>query len=102
MLGLEPMTYGPESECATHYTTAPHNKIIVNCNDMFAFTDFTVTRGHSYKLYAKTSCINVRHNFFCNRVVNVWNRLLASDSHFKTLKSFKLFLAAQTLTALSY
>jgi len=25
VLGFEPMTYGSESECATHYTTAPHN-----------------------------------------------------------------------------
>jgi len=24
VLGFEPMTYGSESECATHYTTAPH------------------------------------------------------------------------------
>jgi len=24
VLGFEPMTYGPENECATHYTTAPH------------------------------------------------------------------------------
>jgi len=43
----------------------------MNCNDVFAFSDFTSTRGHSYKLYAKTSRINVRHNFFCNRIVNV-------------------------------
>jgi len=35
----------------------------MNCNGMFAFNDFTVTRGHSYKLYAKISRINVRHNF---------------------------------------
>jgi len=24
VFGFEPMTYGSESECATHYTTAPH------------------------------------------------------------------------------
>jgi len=24
VLGFEPMTYGSESECAIHYTTAPH------------------------------------------------------------------------------
>jgi len=71
----------------------------MNCNHVFAFNDFTVTRGHSYKLYAKTSRTNVRHiepgpNYF----VNVWSRLPASDSHFKTFKSFKSFLAAQTLT----
>jgi len=69
---------------------------------MFAFNDFTATRRHSYKLYAKTSRINVRHNFFCYRVVNVWSRLPASTSHFKTFKSFKSFLVAQTIMALSY
>jgi len=74
----------------------------MNCNDIFAFNDFTVTCGHSYKLHAKTSRINVRQNFICNRVFNVWNRLPASDSHFETFKSFKSFFAAQTLTALSY
>jgi len=26
----------------------------MNCNDMFAFNDCTVTHGHSYKLYEKT------------------------------------------------
>jgi len=36
----------------------------MNCSDMFACNDFTVTRGRSYKLYAKTSRINVRHNVF--------------------------------------
>jgi len=61
--------------------------VYMNCSDMFAFNDFTATREHSYKLYAKTSRINVRHNFICNRVVNIWNRLPASDSHFRKFKS---------------
>jgi len=74
----------------------------MNCSDMYAFNDFTATREHSYRLYAKTSRTKVRHNFFCNHVVNIWNQLPASDSHFKTFKSFKSFLAAQTLMALSY
>ena len=74
----------------------------VNWSNMFAFNVLTSTRGHSYKLYAKTSRVNVRHNFFCNRVVNVWNRLPASDCHFNTFKSFKSFLATQTLTAILY
>ena len=62
----------------------------VNWNNMFAFNVLTSTRGHSYKLYAKTSHVNVRHNFFCNRVVNVWNRLPASNCHFNTSKSLNL------------
>jgi len=75
----------------------------MNCSDMFVFNDFTETREHSYKLYAKTSRINVRHTFFVIvSSINVWNRLPASDSHFKTFKSFKSFSAAQTLNALSY
>jgi len=64
----------------------------VNCSDMFAFNVLTANHGHSYKLYAKTSRINVRHEIFCNRVVNVWNRLPTSDCHFETSK---LFLAEQ-------
>ena len=66
---------------------------------MFAFNVLTSTPGHSYKLYAKTSRVNVRHNFFRNRVVNVWNRLPASDCHFNTFKSFKSFYT-QTFTAI--
>jgi len=72
----------------------------MNCDDMFAFNDFTAACGHSYKLYAKTSRNNIRHKYFCNRVVNVWNSLPTSDSHFKAFKSFKSFLAVQTLIAL--
>ena len=74
----------------------------VNWCNMFSFNVRTATHGHSYKLYAETSRVNVRHNFFCNRVVNVWNRLPASDCHFKTFKTFKSFLTTQTLTALLY
>jgi len=66
----------------------------MNCSDMFAFNDFTETRRHSYELYAKTSRINVRHNFFCNRVVNVWNRLPASDSILKRSNLLNRFSCA--------
>jgi len=32
VLGFEPMTYGSESECATHYTTAP--TVVAECQDL--------------------------------------------------------------------
>jgi len=54
----------------------------MNCSDMFAFNDFTATRGHSYKLYAKLVALTFAITFF-NRVVSVWNRLPVSDSHLK-------------------
>jgi len=28
VLGFEPTTYGSESDCATHYTTAPHKGLL--------------------------------------------------------------------------
>jgi len=33
VLGFEPMTYGSESECATHYTIAPHKVWVVGPRD---------------------------------------------------------------------
>ena len=33
------------------------------------------TRGHSMKLFLKRSRLNVRKNFFSNRVVKYWNDL---------------------------
>ncbi|PIK49959.1 putative RNA-directed DNA polymerase from mobile element jockey-like [Apostichopus japonicus] len=65
--------------------------------DFFMFAKLVCTRGHCLKLQKSHSRINIRHNFFSNRVVNEWNSLpekvvLASsvngfknalDKHFK-------------------
>ncbi|PIK40492.1 hypothetical protein BSL78_22653 [Apostichopus japonicus] len=65
--------------------------------DFFMFANSSCTRGHCLKLQKSHSRINIRHNFFSNRVVNEWNSLpekvvLASsvngfknalDKHFK-------------------
>jgi len=76
----------------------------VNCSNTVAINvlRLTATRRHSYLLYGTTSCINDRHNGVYNRVLNVWNRVPANDCHFEMLRSFKSFIAAQTLTALLY
>ena len=69
---------------------------------MFAFNVLTTACApiQSYKLYAKTCHVNVRHKFFCNRVVNVWSRLPAS--HFNTFIYFESFLTSQTVKASSH
>jgi hypothetical protein len=64
----------------------------VDWSSMFSFNSFSITRGHGYKLFTKTSRVNIRHQFFCNRVVNVWNNLPATDVHFKSYRAFKAFL----------
>jgi ribonucleases P/MRP protein subunit RPP40 len=38
----------------------------INWSNMFVRNEQSITRGHCYKLYAKTSRIDVRQNFFCN------------------------------------
>ena len=58
---------------------------------MFVRNEQSITRGHCYKLYAKTSRIDVRHNFFCIRVVNIWNRLPARADDFKSLRFLNRF-----------
>jgi len=59
---------------------------------MFSFNLASITRGHGYKLFGKTSRVNIRHQFFCNRVVNVRNNLPATDVNFKSFRAFKTFL----------
>jgi len=62
-----------------------------------------ITRaGHGYKLFGKTRRVNIRHQFFCNRVVNVWNNLPAIDVNFESLRAFKTFLSNIELSAYSY
>ena len=64
----------------------------VDWTSMFQLSPVNFTRGHCYKLYAKTSRVNVRHNFFCYRVVSAWNCLPARAEHFCSYSSFKSFL----------
>jgi len=66
---------------------------------MFSFNLAFITSGHGYKLFDKISRVNIRHQFFCNRVVNVWNNLPATDVNFKSLRAFKAFLSKIDLSA---
>ena len=55
---------------------ANHNRKASN-NKFFRFAPVSNTRGHRYrpKLFVEQSTRNVRHYFFCRRVVNIWNNL---------------------------
>jgi hypothetical protein len=71
----------------------------VDWKSMFTFNSISITRGPNYKLYAKTSPSNIRHQFFCNRIINVWNNLLATDVNLKSYRAFKTFLLSVNLAA---
>jgi len=59
--------------------------VFVNTNDIF---ELTQTRGHRYKLF-KNQIIEISAPlFFCERVINVWNKLPA-DMDFSSLSKFK-------------
>jgi len=50
-------------------------------------SNVSTTGGHQYKLYKKHST-GVRALFFCERVINAWNKL-PDDTNFNTLATFK-------------
>ena len=41
-----------------------------------------------YKLFKKSNSRNIRTNFFCERVINVWNKF-AADTDFSSLITLK-------------
>jgi len=60
---------------------------------MFSFNSASITRGYGYKLFGKISRVNIRHQFFCNRVVSVWKTLPATDFNFKSFRALTVFKA---------
>jgi len=62
--------------------------IKVDVNKFFSFAPVSNTRGHRYKLFVEQFTRNVRHYFFCRRVVNIWNNLPRAVD-FTTLVKFK-------------
>jgi len=54
----------------------------------FVLSNVSTTRGvHQYKLYKKHNT-GVRALFFCERVINAWNKQ-RDDTNFNTLATFK-------------
>jgi len=47
----------------------------VNLSDFFTLSGSSITRGHCYKISFHHCRVNVRLNFFSNRVIAVWNSL---------------------------
>ena len=58
-------------------------------SELFTLRTESKTRGHEYKLIVENCEINVRKNFFAQRVVKVWNSLPAETISFDSLSQFK-------------
>ena len=55
----------------------------------FKIQDSNRTRGNSCKLFKQRSHLDLRKNFFSQRVVNTWNNLPQADVNAVSVNSFK-------------
>ena len=61
----------------------------VDYKKFFMLDDNSRTRGHKYKLVKNRSRLDIRKNFFSQRVVSEWNKLPTLVVEPETLNSFK-------------
>ena len=57
---------------------------------MFKLSKYRGTRGHQFKLYKPHSRLDIRKNFFSQRVITRWNKLPAEVVDVKTVNDFKI------------
>ena len=55
----------------------------------FKLSGDSKVRGHTYKIVKNSFLLDVRNNFFSNRVVNAWNELPQYVVDAETVNSFK-------------
>jgi hypothetical protein len=61
----------------------------VDYNNFFKLTHSGRTRGHRYKLSKSRSRLDIRRNFFSQRIVNDWNKLPTIVVEADSINSFK-------------
>ena len=61
----------------------------VKCSTWFKLAVNSRTRGHNYKLVKSRSKLDIRKNFFSQRVVNEWNSLPGEVVQAESVNSFK-------------
>ena len=61
----------------------------ISAGDFFTEAPHRVTRGHEYKLMKQHCRLNIRANFFSNRIVNRWNKLPEELINLSNVQAFK-------------
>jgi len=61
----------------------------INSDQLFQKATTTELRGHSLKLYKKSSRLELRKHFFSQRIVDQWNKLPDDVVSAATISSFK-------------
>ena len=66
------------------------NDIKIDRNKLFSIKDYQRLRGHDMKVHhTRVSKLDIRHNFFTQRVITPWNSLPGHVINSKTVKQFK-------------
>ena len=88
-LGLPTLEYRRERADITRVYKIRHDMDKMDKNKLFTMSDYPATRGYSLKLFKRRSRLQIRANFFSNRVVDVWNSLPKSVVQAPSLNCFK-------------
>ena len=89
ILGLPSLEYRRERADMVQVYKIMNDIDMVNKEKLFTMSQYTGTRGHSFKIYKKRFRLNIRGNYFSNRVVEQWNELPEHTVMAPTLNSFK-------------
>ena len=88
-LGLTTLEYRRERADVTQVYNILHDMDKMDRNKLFTMSDYPATHGYSLKLFKRRSKLQIRANFFSNRVVDVWNSLPESVVQAPSLNCFK-------------
>ena len=68
-----------------------------NTETLFTLRAHAQLRGHQYMLEKQRCTNSIRHMFFCNRVVNIWNSLPSDTTDFSSLLKFRRSVSSEYL-----
>ena len=88
-LGLPNLEYRRERADVIQVYKILHEVDKVDKSKLFFMSEYTATRGHSLKLFKRRSRLQIRANYFSNRVVDTWNSLPESVVQAPSLNCFK-------------
>lgn len=88
-LGLPSLEYRRDRADLIQVYKILHDIDKVDKDKLFTRSTYTSTRGHSLKLFKKRFRLQIRANFFSNRVVENWNSLSEDIVNTPSLNAFK-------------
>ena len=93
-LGLPTLEYRRERADMVQVYKIMNDIDKVDEDKLFKTSQYLGTRGHPFKIYKKRFRLNIRGNYFSNRIIDSWNELPENTVMAPTLNSFKADLTS--------